>query len=194
MSKAFERVNHDLLLSKLANKGLPTHFVRIFKSVYAQATVKVRVNESFSDSWRICRGVGQGGIPSAFLFNIYIYIYIYIDDILSSISNFKVGCFLGFKRVNIQAYSDDIVLLSLTVSSLQFLINNMSEMLVKHELSINIRKTVAMIFNRNLNRVNKDVQIFYKDDRLNVVSDFKYLCFLKLDLCEDFDMDKLNVF
>ena len=72
MSKAFERVNHDLLLSKLANKGLPTHFVRIFKSVYAQTTVKVRVNESFSDSWRICRGVRQGDITSAFLFNIYI--------------------------------------------------------------------------------------------------------------------------
>ena len=101
---------------------------------------------------------------------------------MSSISNFKVGCFLGFKRVNIQAFADDIVLLSLTVSSLQFLINKMSEMLDKHELSINIRKTVSMIFNRNLNRVNKDVQIFYKDDRLNVVSDFKYLCFLKPDL------------
>ena len=42
MSKSFERVNHDLLLSKLANKGLPTQFVRIFKSVYAQTTVKVR--------------------------------------------------------------------------------------------------------------------------------------------------------
>ena len=110
MSKAFERVNHDLLLSKLANMGLPTHFVRIFKYVYAQIAVKVRVNESFSDSWRICRGVRQGGITSAFLFNIY------IDDILSSISNFKVGCFLGFKRVNIQTYADDIVLLSLTVS------------------------------------------------------------------------------
>ena len=61
----------------------------------------------------------------------------------------------------------------------------MSEMLDKHKLSINVRKTVAMIFNRNLNRANKDVQIFYKDDRHNVVSDFKYLgCFLKPDLCE----------
>ena len=103
---------------------------------------------------------------------------------------FKVGCFLGFKRVNIQAYADDIVLLSLTVSSLQFLINKISEMLDKHELSNNVRKTVAMIFNRNLNRANKDVQTFYKDDRLNVVSDFKYLgCFMKPDLCEDIDMD-----
>ena len=158
--------------------------------MYAQTTVKVRVNESFSDSWRICRGVRQRGVTSAFLFNIYIY----IDDILSSISNFKVGCFLGFERDNIQAYADDIVLLSLTVSSLQFLINKMSEMSDKLELSINVRKTVARIFNRNLNRVNKDVQIFYKDDGLNVVSAFKYLrCFLKPDLCEDIYMDRLNL-
>ena len=64
----------------------------------------------------------------------------------------------------------------------------------KYVFSINARKTVAMIFNRNLNHVNKDVQIFYKDDRPNVISDFKYLgCFLKTDLCEDIDMDRLNL-
>ena len=123
MSKAFEYVNHELLIAKLAGKGLPDDLVQIFKSVYAKTTVRVCVNGVFSDSWKIHRGVRQGGITSAFLFNIY------IDDILSTISNFKVGCFLGFKRVNIQAYADDVLLLSLSLSSLQFLINQMSELL-----------------------------------------------------------------
>ena len=76
MSKAFEYVNHELLLAKLAGKGLPDHLVQIFKSVYAKTTVKVCVNGVFSDSWKIHRGVLQGGITSAFLFNLY------IDEIL----------------------------------------------------------------------------------------------------------------
>ena len=69
---------HELVTDNnelVTDNNIPTHFVRKFKSVYAQTAVKVRVNESFSDSWRICRGVRQGGITSAFLFNIYIYIY-----------------------------------------------------------------------------------------------------------------------
>ena len=185
MSKAFDYVNHELLIAKLAGKGLPDHLVQIFKSVYAKTTVRVCVNGVFSDSWKIHRGVRQGGITSAFLFNIY------IDDILSTISNFKVGCILGFKRVNIQAYiyADDVVLVSLSLSSLQFLINQMSELLDTHVLRVNVIKTVAMIFNKNINRVNKEVNIFYKDSRLDVVNNFKYLgCLLKSDLCEDFDI------
>ena len=160
---------------------------KFFKSVYAKTTVRVCVNGVFSDSWKI-RGIRQGGITSAFLFNIY------IDDILSTISNFKVGCFLGFKRVNIQAYADDVVLLSLSLSSFQFLINQMSELLDTHGLRVNVIKTVAMIFNKNINRVNKEVNIVYKDSRLDVVNNFMYLrCLLKSDLCEDFDIDRCKL-
>ena len=76
---------------------------------------------------------------------------------------------------------------------MQFLINQMSELLDKHGLRVNVIKTVAMIFNKNINRVNKEVNIFYKGSRLDVVNNFKYLgCLWKTDLCEDFDIDRRN--
>ena len=57
MSKAFEYVDHELLLAKLAGKDLPDPLVCIYKSVYAITTVRVCVNGVFSDSCKIHRGV-----------------------------------------------------------------------------------------------------------------------------------------
>ena len=68
--------------------------------------------------------------------------------------------FLSFKRVIIQASADDVDLLSLSVSPLQFLINQMSELLDTHGLRVNVIKTVAMIINKNINRVNREINIF----------------------------------
>ena len=53
------------------------------------------------------RGVRQGGITSAFLFNIY------INDLLDEISNLKVGCKIGINRINIIAYADDMILMAI---------------------------------------------------------------------------------
>ena len=70
--------------------------------------------------------------------------------------------FLSFKRVIIQASADDVDFLSLSVSPLQFLINQMSELLDTHGLRVNVIKTVAMIINKNINRVNREVNIFIR--------------------------------
>ena len=50
----------------------------------------------------------------------------------------------------------------------------MSELLDTHGLRVNVIKTVAMIFNKNknINRVNIEVNIFYKGSRLDVVYNF----------------------
>ena len=50
-----------------------------------------------------------------------------------------------------------IFLYKLYIHDLQFLINQMSEFLDRHGLRVNVIKTVAMIFNKNINRVNKEV-------------------------------------
>ena len=94
--------------------------VNIFRSIYIGSSVQVYFNGKFSSKWNIFRGIRQGGITSAFLFNLY------IDDIVRNISSFKVGCYIGLNRFNIQAYADDIVLLSSSVSSLQFLIDEIA--------------------------------------------------------------------
>ena len=95
----------------------------------------------FSQSWLFRRGTRQGGILSAYLlFNIY------TDSILSRFSGFNNGCILGINKVNIQAYADDIVLLSPTRLGLQFLIDQISIDFNAHCLEVNTKKTVFMVF------------------------------------------------
>ena len=66
LSKAFERVDHALLLEKLISNGTPTIFIEILRSMFLNTKVCVSYNDSFSYNWKVVRGVRQGGIVSAF--------------------------------------------------------------------------------------------------------------------------------
>ena len=77
---------------------------------------RVNFNGSLSEQWNIVSCVRQGGVTSAFLFNIY------INDLLDAISNLKVGCKIGINRFNTIAYADYINLMAPSVKSLQLLL------------------------------------------------------------------------
>ena len=97
---------------------LPTFVVALIERILFCSKICVTYNECFSSSWNIVRGVRQGGVISAFLFNIY------INDILDCISQIiDVGCKLEISRINVMAYADDMILLSPSVKSLQLLID-----------------------------------------------------------------------
>ena len=108
LSKAFERVEHSILIVKLRDKRVPDFIINILCSIFSNSLAKVYFNGCFSQSWLLRKGTRQGGILSAYLFNTY------IDSISSRFSGFSNGCILGINKVNIQAYADDIVLLSPT--------------------------------------------------------------------------------
>ena len=70
----------------------------------------------------------------------------------------------------------------------------MHSLMNEHELFINVNKTVVMIFNNKVSRINKQVKLFFNDSVLEVVTDFKYLgCYLTPNLCENLDMDRCNL-
>ena len=143
MSKAFERVNHSLLLDKLKNRGIPEFVINIYKSIFRDSEIQVCYNNCMSNSWNIARGIiRQGGVTSALLFNIY------IDEILSKMKDLNIGCRMGISKVNVQAYADDLVLLNPTSSGLKKLIDYLSDLLDIHELKINTDKTKVVIFSK----------------------------------------------
>ena len=185
MSKAFERVNHSLLLDKLKNKGIPEFIINIYKSIFRDSEIQVCYNNCMSNSWNIARGIRQGGVTSALLFNIY------IDEILSKMKDLNIGCRMGINKVNVQAYADDLVLLSPTSSGLQKLIYYLSDLLDIHELKINTDKTKVVIFIKKI--VRQQFEFKLNDKILEVVDHIKYLgCILNNKLCDEFDIDKCN--
>ena len=43
LSKAFERVDHDILIDMLSNKSVPMSIVNIFRSIYIGSSVQVPI-------------------------------------------------------------------------------------------------------------------------------------------------------
>ena len=70
MSKAFERVNHSLLLKKLQSFNVNPCIIKLLENVFKNSTASVFYNNCFSKKWTIRRGCRQGGVLSAFLFSV----------------------------------------------------------------------------------------------------------------------------
>ena len=68
ISKAFDSVNHSLLMNKVIDYGIPELFVNFFVVMYDSQLVKVKYLSQFSKEWMVKNGVRQGGILSGLFF------------------------------------------------------------------------------------------------------------------------------
>ena len=190
LSKAFERLDHELLLKKLADANLPSYLISIFKSIFCGSFVSVNYGGFYSKKWQLRQGVRQGGILSAYIFSFY------MNDVLETIFNCPYGCRLGVNKISIQAYADDIVLIAPTPRGLQFLIDKINECLTDHKMTINLSKTVVMIFKRGSQNVANNLSFVLNGLKLDRVTEYKYLgSILSSDMSETLDMEKcMNAF
>ena len=136
--KAFDTINHKLLLYMLTRKQFSSSSTKLLQSYLNNRSQVMKVGESRSDPLMIACGVPQGSILGPILFNIA------INELLTT---FK----LSF------AYADDTLLYceAATINDIlhksQSLLEKASEWYESHLLKLNIDKTQFCIFsNRNI--------------------------------------------
>jgi hypothetical protein len=107
-SKAFDRVNYCKLFRLLMKRDLPACIIRVLMNMYTGHLIRISWAGVMSGYFNALNGVKQGGVVSPVLFCIY------IDDLLVSLSQTGVGCYMAGIFVGAIAYADDIVLISPT--------------------------------------------------------------------------------
>ena len=72
LSKAFDTMNHDLLLAKLRAYGFSTSALNLLYSNLKNRTQKVVINNKTNSSEVVIAGVPQGSIDLPLAFNLFI--------------------------------------------------------------------------------------------------------------------------
>lgn len=185
ISKAFDNVDHGILMNKILTCGVPAIYVNIIKYWYSNQLVHVRHSSCNSEEWSIRNGVRQGGVLSGLFFGLY------IDSLLDKVSACKYGCKLGIFKSNILAYADDLVLLAPSAMSLQILINEAMKEAANLELKFNKDKSKWIIFcaAKNKHEEVRDMQI--DNEPIERVMVFRYLGYvIRYDLVNTDDIQR----
>ena len=80
LSKAFDTINHDLLIAKLGAYGFDTASLKLIRSYLTNRFQRTKVNTSFSSWSKLFLGVPQGSVLVPLLFNIYFNDLFYLTE------------------------------------------------------------------------------------------------------------------
>lgn len=167
-SKAFDTINHALLVSKLKYYGFHDDSFLLIKSYLFNRFQKVFSDNNYSEQANIRSGVPQGSILGPLLF------LIYTSDILRSLKHCRVQAFADDTQIYCCFDAEDYADVDLYINQDLKILGELSR---SHNLNLNPIKSCMLIFG-NKNRVNdlKDVlNISVDGSKLKIVDSARNL-------------------
>lgn len=159
-SKAFDRVNHDKLLSKLHAIGLPQSLVNWYQSYLSNRPLRVVFNGKKSEKFIQNSGVPQGSVLGPILFNIF------INDI-TSVLKCNVLLFADDSKIFVKVRNiDDCI-------ALQNDINALCDWCDRNDLQLNANKCYFIAFSNRI--VKLQTEYILKNKKLTKVDSIKDL-------------------
>jgi len=162
LSKAFDTVNHDILLYKLSYYGIRGHAYQWLKDYLTERTQYIYVNRTVSDARQVSVGVPQGSVLGPLLF------LIYINDLSCSMNNAKTRLFADDTNL---FFSDKCI--SKLQDEANIALIRLHEWFVANKLTLNIDKTCYSIFTNKKSISN--VKVLLNNNEIARVVVTKYL-------------------
>ena len=165
LTKAFDTLDHDILLTKLNNYGFRSVVNDWFHSYLNDRQQKVRIKDKYSDIKPISYGVPQGSTLGPLLF------LIYINDVFQDIDYETI---LYADDATVLIHSKSLSDLFTTANEFLNLIHNN---LLVNKLTLNYSKTKFMILTAQPHRLarNTDYVISVNNTPISEVHSFRFL-------------------
>ena len=164
LRKAFDTVNHNILLSKLVHYGIRDNLLKWFESYLSGRQQYVEYNGNSSDLRGITCGVPQGSVLGPLLF------LIYINDLPNISKTLKKKLFAD--DTNIYYEADNIYELERTVNKE---LKHLNQWLIVNRLALNISKTNFVIFHSYNKPIKETVTIKINKKAIDEKKYVKYL-------------------
>ena len=165
LSKAFDTVNHKILLDKLQTYGIRGIALEWFRSFLSSRKQCVRINKCFSN-YKYSTGIGlpQGSVLSPIIFLLYINDLPYVSSKLAT-TLFADDTTFSFSSAS---YSE-------LVNTVTFELNKISNWFRANRLSVNISKTSASLFSNRYRDVDPNLSISFDGSNVEFVDVSNFL-------------------
>lgn len=146
-SKAFDKVNHDILLYKISNFGFSPNFLQLMSSYLKDRFQFVSISNLKSSEYLSTSGVPQGSNLGPLLF------ILFINDLPDCISGSKCLLFADDLKIYKTIFHiSDMEILQLSINQLVFWCSN-------NCLQLNVKKCSFMSYTRQRNIINYNYSI-----------------------------------
>ena len=166
LKKAFDTVDHSILLKKLQLYGLDPHAVQWFKSYLSNRFQSTYVNGTLSDYLPVSCGVPQGFVLGPLLF------LIYINDLQECELSSSALMYADDTSLTLSAYDPTTLEEKLNKD-----LDEVQKWLKSNKLTLNVKKTKYMIIGSHyrLRHLNGDLNVTVNSQQLTRVTNYRYL-------------------
>lgn len=168
LKKAFDLVNHNILINKLKTYQLSDNAVQFFSSYLSQRRQKVFVNGHYSSEGFVQVGVPQGSVLGPLLFSIY------INDLPLCISSADVNCDMFADDSSLTAAGENVAAIT---TKLQPSVQEVSDWCSANAMLLNPRKTKSMVITtrQKHQRVLPSLDLLLSSQVIEQVSEHRHL-------------------